>query len=65
MYMEARDREQILHVLSAREYGYTRVQAVGNTHARDARRIFIYIHGDISISFTAADAFFPTPTPSR
>ena len=46
-------------------YRYTRVQAVGNTHARDARRIFIYIHGDISISFTAAYAFFPTPTTTR
>ena len=46
-------------------YRYTRVQAVGNTHARDARPIFIYIHGDISISFTAAYAFFPAPTTTR
>ena len=36
-----------------------------NTHTRDARRIFIYIHGDISIWFTAAYAFFPTPTTTR
>ena len=40
--LESRDSRDV--------YRYTRVQAVGNTHARDARRIFIYIHGDISRS---------------
>ena len=45
-------------------YRYTRVQAVGNTHARDARRIFNYSIRDIYISFTAAYAFFlPPPLP--
>ena len=32
-------------------YRYARVQAVGNTHAQDARRIFIYIHGDMAMRF--------------
>ena len=40
------------------------MQAVGNTDARDARRIFNYSIRDISISFTAAYAFFlPPPLP--
>ena len=45
-------------------YRYTRVQAVGNTHARDAWRISNYSIRDISMSFTAAYTFFlPPPLP--
>ena len=37
---------------------------MSNTHARDARRIFNYSIRDISVSFTAAYAFFlPPPLP--
>ena len=34
-----------------------------NTHARDTRRIFIYIHRDISISFTLLRTPFSLPPP--
>ena len=53
-----------LDVYGVDVYRYTRVEAVGNTHALDARRILSYsIHGDISISFTLLRTRFALPPP--